>query len=238
MSKSAFAKEEVMEEYFASLLTEDNEEAGTLVEKSQLDQLLSKVGADSEVEKQVKVKPVIEQKVVESVKEISSAADINQEEPLPVSEPVAQAELAYRQGTFQALFFQLAGLTMAVPLTELGGIHQLDKTNPLFGKPDWFIGVMLHREEQLSVIDTAKWVMPERLDQKLAESIKYQYLIMLGESHWGLACEKLVNTVTLHQDDVKWRENDGKRPWLAGLVKDRMCALIDVQQMIAMLNHN
>lgn len=238
MSKPAFAKEEIMEEYFASLLTEEAEDSAALVEKSNIDQLLAKVGTETEAESPVKAKPLVEEKVVESAKEIAQTAEKLEEQIQSEPEPIAQAELAYRQGTFQALFFQLAGLTMAVPLTELGGIHQLDKTNPLFGKPDWFIGVMLHREEQLSVIDTAKWVMPERLDEKLAESIKYQYLIMLGESHWGLACEKLVNTVTLHQDDVKWRENDGKRPWLAGLVKDRMCALIDVPQMIAMLNHN
>ena len=37
---------------------------------------------------------------------------------------------------------------MAVPLTELGGIHNLEKVGPLFGKPDWFQGVMLHREEK------------------------------------------------------------------------------------------
>jgi purine-binding chemotaxis protein CheW len=35
---------------------------------------------------------------------------------------------------------------------------------------------------------------------------------------------------------VKWREREGKRPWLAGMVKDKMCALVDAQQLIALLN--
>jgi len=59
---------------------------------------------------------------------------------------------------------------------------------------------------------------------------------MLSDSQWGLASDKLVNTVTLQKSDVKWRQNDTKRPWLAGMVKERMCALIDVYQLISMLN--
>ncbi len=141
------------------------------------------------------------------------------------------------ESTFQALFFEVAGLTMAVPLTTLGGIHNLDKVGPLIGKPNWFMGVMLHREEKLNVVDTAQWVMPEKYDQNLAETLNYQYLIMLGDSPWGLASDKLVNTVTLSKDDVKWRESQGKRPWLAGMVKEKMCALVDVYQLISMLNN-
>jgi purine-binding chemotaxis protein CheW len=138
---------------------------------------------------------------------------------------------------FQALFFEVAGLTLAVPLITLGGIHNLSKIGPLFGKPAWFMGVMLHREEKLSVVDTAQWVMPEKYDQTLADKLNYQYLIMLGDSPWGLASEKLVNTVTLNKDDVKWRQANAKRPWLAGMVKDKMCALLDVDELISMLNN-
>jgi purine-binding chemotaxis protein CheW len=58
---------------------------------------------------------------------------------------------------------------------------------------------------------------------------------MLDDSCWGLACERIVTTAVLKPDDVKWREANGKRPWLAGMVKEKMCALINVQQLIAML---
>ena len=113
----------------------------------------------------------------------------------------------------------------------------MEKVGGLIGKPKWFKGVMLHREQKINVVDTAMWVMPEKYDQNLAETLNYQYLIMLGDSLWGLASDKLVNTVTLTKDEVKWREAGGKRPWLAGMVKERMCALIDVYQLIAMLNN-
>ena len=131
---------------------------------------------------------------------------------------------------FQALFFVVSGVTFAVPLTELGGIHQLTKINTLFGKPDWFAGVMTQRESQLNVVDTTRWIMPGR-----EASEPYQYLVMLGNSQWGLACHELHGTELLVRDRIQWRSSAGKRPWLAGMVKDKMCALLHVQELLALL---
>lgn len=172
----------------------------------------------------------------------SGKAELNLEEkaiarsivfaPTPKSESPTKE---YRQGKFQALFFEVAGLKVALPLKELGGIHKILPLNTLPSKPQWYRGVMLYREQKINVVDTARWVMPEKYDEKLEETLNYQYVIMLGKSSWGLACETLVNTVTLDQDDVKWRSTEGKRPWLAGLIKQHMCALLDVDAMVALL---
>ncbi len=142
---------------------------------------------------------------------------------------------SYRQGDFQAMFFEVAGLMIAVPLIELGGILNNDKITSLIGKPDWFKGVMLHREDKVSVVDTARWVMPEKCDEALISALNYQYIIMLSDSSWGLTAESLTDTVTLKQEDVKWLDTPNKRPWLAGLVKNRMCALLDVKSLIKLL---
>jgi purine-binding chemotaxis protein CheW len=48
-------------------------------------------------------------------------------------------------------------------------------------------------------------------------------------------CENIVNTVELNKSDVKWRSASGKRPWLAGMVKEKMCALINVAELVEML---
>lgn len=231
MSKSTpFAREDVMEAYLDSLLHgpddpgEVTARAAKLLEQAHLENINSQI--PQEKEEVFEEEPVIE--VPEVVVE-----NIPPPQPAPRNTPIKD-QLEQR---FQALFFEVAGLTMAVPLTTLGGIHRLEKVGPLIGKPGWFKGVMLHRKQKLNVVDTALWVMPEKYDQKLAEALNYQYLIMLGDSVWGLASDKLVNTVTLTKDEVKWRESQGKRPWLAGMVKERMCALIDVYQLISMLNN-
>jgi len=77
--------------------------------------------------------------------------------------------------------------------------------------------------------------MPEKCNEELLSALDYQYVIMLNDSAWGLSAERLVDTVTLKQEDVKWLDSPSKRPWLAGLVKDRMCALIDVDSLIKLL---
>ena len=199
MSKGSFAKEEVMEEYLSALLTDVQTELATedKLQKESVAKLLEKAQPAQEqvVEQTVEEVPEIVEtpsQAVEDAKEIQLSVEKNKQS--------TETESHVRDEAFQALFFDVAGLTMAVPLTELGGIHQIDKIGPLFGKPDWFMGVMLHREEKLSAVDTAKWVMPEKYDEKLAESLNYQYLIMLDDSSWGLACERLITTATLEPD--------------------------------------
>ncbi len=234
MSKSTpFAKEDVMEAYLDSLLhgpedpLEVTSRTAKLLEQANVD--IAVDDATSDARQLPTDSPAEEEEVI---------AEAQIEQPVVATPPpekvVPVHELLEQQ--FQALFFEVAGLTLAVPLITLGGIHRIDKVGPLIGKPKWFKGVMLHREQKLNVVDTAMWVMPEKYDQKLAEALNYQYLIMLGDSLWGLASDKLVNTITLRKDEVKWRESRGKRPWLAGMVKNKMCALIDVHHLISMLN--
>ncbi|NMH65580.1 chemotaxis protein CheW [Shewanella salipaludis] len=137
---------------------------------------------------------------------------------------------------FQVLFFKVAGLTLAVPLVSLGGIVKIEKINHIIGRPDWFMGVQSHRESQLNIVDTGAWVMPEKYDATLAQKVSYQYLVMLEGSNWGLACESLVNAVKINKSQVNWRSKAGKRPWLAGVVREQMCGILHVQSLIGMLD--
>ncbi len=144
-------------------------------------------------------------------------------------------ESTQRSEDFQVLYFDVNDVTFAVPLDELGGIHRITELNHLIGRPVWYLGLQTSREQQFDVVDTAKWVMADKLrDEDYKEN--YQYVVMLGESMWGLASNQLMGTETLNIDKVRWREQAGKRPWLAGMVKEKMCALIHVQALIDMLN--
>lgn len=246
-SSKSFAKEEVMQEYLEDLLvdTADPVAATQRVAKLLEQATTSVVSPTADATTELPLKGIVESKldkeIIEQVtppeaiqaKEVTPEADKTYETLKKKSESGLQDRVSER---FQALFFEVAGLTMAVPLIDLGGIHQIDKIGPLFGKPEWFMGVMLHRDEKINVVNAAKWVMPEKYTQKLEDALNYQYVIMLAESDWGFASDKLINTVELSKADVKWRQADSKRPWLAGMVKERMCALIDVYQLISLLN--
>ncbi|WP_409423618.1 chemotaxis protein CheW [Pseudoalteromonas sp. RW-H-Ap-1] len=235
MSKQLFANEKVVTQYLGALLSDD-------VPAKDLEpvaKLLEQVAYEEQKEQSLQVESVVEP-VVEVEKRHEQVTNVeidsHQVQQLETEHDVAFGnEAEYFDGEFQALFFEVAGLTLAVPLKALGGIHELGEVNHLFGKPKWFKGVMLNREEKLNVVDTARWVMPEKYDEQLEASLNYQYLITLGDSQWGLLAEKLINNITLSKEDVKWRTNQSKRPWLAGVIKEKMCALIDVDNLNILL---
>lgn len=171
---------------------------------------------------------------VEQTIEQDSAVDDIEAAGTPPEDPMAE----YQRDDFQALFFTVAGLTLAVPLKSLGQIHNLGKLNTLFGRPKWFKGVMTERGEQIQVVDTARWVMPEKLTEQRESEIEYQYVITLNDSSWGLACEDLVTSTPLQPQQVQWRKpGPNRRPWLAGVVREKMCALLDVPELITLLNN-
>jgi len=191
------------------------------------------------------IKPLVDIKLAETTPSQINQAIINDEEQLG-HQPKTQLGAAPPSVTedlqqvldeeFQVLFFKVAGLTLAVPLVSLGGIVKVERINHLIGRPKWFLGVQPHREEKINVVDTCAWVMPEKYSPQMAESIDYQYLVMLEDSRWGLACESLVNAVKIDKSHVNWREKPGKRPWLAGVVKQQMCGILHVQALIDMLD--
>jgi purine-binding chemotaxis protein CheW len=249
MSKQLFANEKVMTQYLEALLCDEETSALEPVAKL-LEQVKPSV-IEKERPLKTSTKVIMQPDALEEpILEVEQTSKLEKPEIQANIKDIANVDLAiketvdktpvqrqedYFDGEFQALFFEVAGLTLAVPLKALGGIHQLGEVTQLFGKPKWFKGVMLNREENLNVVDTARWVMPEKYTQELEEKLDYQYLITLGDSQWGLLAEKLVNNITLRSEDVKWRANSGKRPWLAGVIKEKMCALIDVEYLNQLL---
>lgn len=137
----------------------------------------------------------------------------------------------WAQRPFECLLFKSGGLTLAVPLVELGSIYPLeaDDITGIFGQIDWFLGIMRTKYGNLRVVDTAKVVMPERYQPAMAEG--YHFVLSLNESDWGLGIDDIEGTALLDPEAVRWRGERGKRPWLAGTVIEKMCAVLDVAQL-------
>ncbi|WP_331352333.1 chemotaxis protein CheW [Cellvibrio sp. UBA7671] len=140
----------------------------------------------------------------------------------------------WAQSRFDVLLFKVSGLTLAVPLISLGQIQPLtDELTPLFGQADWFMGLQPTPAGKIRTVNTAKFVMPERYDPRFLETAKY--VMSINGVPWGLAVDSVNQPITLMPDDVKWRSDRSNRPWLAGTVKDHMCALLDIPRIGQML---
>ncbi len=136
---------------------------------------------------------------------------------------------------FECLLFDVAGLTLAVPLVCLGSIYPLAtaELTPLFGQPDWFLGILPCQAGNLKVLDTARWVMPERYREDFREGL--QYVISVEGYEWGLAVHQVSRSIRLVPDEIKWRTQRSQRPWLAGTVIEHMCALLDVSALAELI---
>ncbi|WP_396587178.1 chemotaxis protein CheW [Bermanella sp. R86510] len=188
---------------------------------------------ETKIESKVELKETVEPKVEESVaakveEKVEEKVETEQKTETPLAYPKAPP---WAQQEFDVLLFEVCGLKLAVTMEALGRIIKSEhETNTLIGRPDWFLGAYHESEQHYYVVDTARYIMPEKgfdLSQQ-----GYQYIIQMQHSKWTLACQKLHTTVRLHPDDVKWRTANGKRQWLAGTVVDHMCALIHVDSLI------
>lgn len=140
----------------------------------------------------------------------------------------------WAQSRFDVLLFKVSGLTLAVPLISLGQIQPItEELTPLFGQADWFMGLQPTPAGKIRTVNTAKFVMPERYDPNFLQTAKY--VVSINGVPWGLAVDSVNQPITLMPDDVKWRGDRSKRPWLAGTVKEHMCALLDIPRIGQML---
>jgi len=180
---------------------------------------------------------VIEEETVEADDEIVESVATESQSADPETLPIERED--WSEQPFQTLLFDVAGLTLAVPLIKLGGIFKIEqKPTSLFGKPDWFIGLMPGHDGNINVIDTARWVMPEKYQQAQEAGLDYEFLILLSDSNWGLACSRVQNAMLVSPDNIRWRPKAGKRPWLDGMLIDEMCALLNVDTLIHLLDEN
>ncbi len=156
----------------------------------------------------------------------------------PKSEPAPlrlDERPAWADEPFECLLFDVAGLTLAVPLVCLGSIYPLagQELTPLFGQPDWFLGILPCQAGNLKVLDTARWVMPDRYRDDFREGL--QYVISVQGYEWGLAVHQVSRSIRLDPSEIKWRTQRSQRPWLAGTVIEHMCALLDVSALAELI---
>ncbi|NRA70747.1 MAG: chemotaxis protein CheW [Gammaproteobacteria bacterium] len=228
-----------LSDFFSTLLEEPSDKPHQMLEsvvKKPLEQLLARV---SEAAPDIELTNI----VAENNKVLAP-----QNDPVVITETVSTTETQSAltrntlqqqlTGSFPVLYFKSMNLTLAVPLIKLKAIYPLQKVTKLIGKPSWYLGIQTERGQNINVIDTAKYLMAEKYQSALEQSVNYKYIIVLEDSNWGLLCEELIDSSSLTPDDIKWRTGVLLSPWLAGTVKQRMCGLLAVDALTELLNNN
>lgn len=165
----------------------------------------------------------------------SQLLDVN-----PVAEVATQEIIPeWAQQAFQCLLFNVSGLTLAVPLIKLNSVMPWsEKLVETPNQTDWYLGLVNNHGANVKVIDTALMVLPENrhADLSLSPEQRFSHVLLVNDSTWGLACDSIGDVIWLDADQVKWRTNKTRRPWLAGTVREHLCALMDTEVFADMMN--
>lgn len=196
-----------------------------------LETLLSEV--DPIVE-QVEIKP---EKVLKKT-EKRTITEVVEAEPLvvEVEKTVAIEELSSKfpewgEQEFTALIFVIKDMKFAVPLVTLNSIMPFpERLTKIPGQPDWHLGVTTHRGQQIVAVDVHKLLGFS--SKKVAVEDK-GYLLVIGDGGYGIHCEVIDTPVKLMPNEVKWTTDTEKKAWLAGMLPEHMCALLNIDGVIA-----
>lgn len=180
--------------------------------------------------------PADRERMIEPLTPVDTSSAPGPEEAPVESGEARVPEWAARE--FQALLFRVGRLSLAVPLIKLHSvIPWTDRISALPNQPEWCHGAFRHRERNLVVIDTARLVLPAARQHELIEDdADKAHILVVGDGRWGLACRTVGEVIRLRPDEVKWRGAGSQRPWLAGTVLGRLCALMDTGAFADMIS--
>lgn len=200
--------------------------AGTLIVQSYLDRLLAEVpGAAAEVAQ-------TPGRTVSSDAADASSDDAGGDAP---AVPVAYDCEQWQAEPFQALLFHVHTVQFAAPLIRLHGVVPWsEEIADLPTTPDWFLGLLVCRDRKVRVVDTARLVMQ---GQNIDVESRPGHIVLLDKGRWGITCNGLSEVLTVTPQSVQWRTRKVSRPWLAGTLRDRLCAMLDIDALAQILEH-
>ena len=129
-------------------------------------------------------------------------------------------------------------MTLAVPLLALDNIVKWEtELTTIPGQPKWHLGVLQNRDHKIVVIDTAKLLMPEKMEDITRTRENGSHILIIGDNRFGLACDSLAKPLMLNKEDVHWSISHPDRPWMAGTIREKLSVLLNIDALLGMIRH-
>ena len=134
----------------------------------------------------------------------------------------------------QCLMFRVSGNQLSIPLIDMGSVLPWGGSlTKLPYSPEWFLGLLIHRDQNVRVIDTAKFMHIPQTETKN----EGRHILVFGRENWALTCDQLGDVVKLNENDVKWTKK-GVQGLILGTIKSSLAILIDPNKFLLQLNQN
>lgn len=151
-----------------------------------------------------------------------------------VSESLAIPE--WGQTPFQCLVLKATGMKFIVPALSVSYIEEVSKNIiriPL--ETDAFRGVVTLRGKSVAVIDlftlVAEGTPDSNTTQEDVTSHHIEHVMVMEKGNYALACDEVSEMITLNTEDVRWNETMSETRPYAGVVKDYLCPLINIDNV-------
>ncbi len=141
---------------------------------------------------------------------------------------------------FQAMVFKVGELSLAIPLTELGGVVEW-QVEQLQGSSDngLFLGYYQHDGQSVRVVDTTRLVFAGSQFDNMIQTPAGQRvtrIILIEQAKWGLAVDAVHEVISIQPTRVNWRSTRTRRQWLAGTMLDEMIVVLDARSTAKILS--
>ena len=214
--------------YIEGLLNPEHveKEVDTEPEQNLETMLLNDLSVSIQNESVIKTKTSIEieQEVEESIKEnrLEKVSDSN----IPL----------WGQEPFKCLKIKIADMDLMIPAMSVSFIERINKKIirlPL--ETDAFRGVVTLRNRSVAVIDLHKTIssnaMSYNQNEQYIEECHVEYVIVMEDGAYALACDEVGEMTELSQDDVRWNKASFNNPMFAGIVPDKLCAIVNIENL-------
>lgn len=135
----------------------------------------------------------------------------------------------------QALLFDIAGLSLVLPLTELDGIENwpINGLTQLPGQPAHVLSILSSPQQHTRVIDLTTLITSQS-----SNSEDCRYILLVNNKQLGLAVSAIHRVITLDKENVRWRRETAKtqRPWLAGMLMSPLSSIISLNELLKIVH--
>jgi purine-binding chemotaxis protein CheW len=160
--------------------------------------------------------------------DIRSSGVVVDVEPEPV---IQTGQLDISQFPIQCLMFRVAGNLLSLPLIQMSGVVcWTDELTRLPQSPDWMLGLVKHRDQNLGILDSSSVLgIPAITGQSPG------HVLVLAGYDWALSCDALENVVKLEYDDIQWHQNT-ENTVSVGTIRTSLAYLLNPSGIVNSLN--
>jgi len=177
---------------------------------------------------------------VEAEIEFYIAAVVDTKTETSVVEEDVDALPEWTNAPFSCLIVELEGIEIAIPLLALNSIAKWDQeTISIPHQPDWHLGMVRYRDENIFIIDLARIILPHKLEEtaeQRRENHGSHFLVL--KDNLALSCNGIKEIIKLSPEEVRWRSKVPTKSWAMGTLVEKLSVLLDTNGLIREIEQN